>query len=225
MMAATPFAMMIVNQEIRDEDLFSDNQTGRIIKIHRNSFMENFLVPPEMQTKSVGQKVKSVRFPLKSKELVTVRQIPRTTQEENEILWYSSHELDRIQEHDDSDCLRAISNKGCRGFLDNAFLATEGSNRQQINLNCWSRYATNLRGLELVVNKQHSVERYVQKSVSIHSILVAQAVGRSRMTEPSMAATLARISERSSRRARDFATALGAADEYAEVLAQRASMM
>jgi hypothetical protein len=218
MAGPTPFAMMIVNQAIREEDL-KDDEMERIRSPNRNRAVEKFAMPPEAIPKGKKQDEKSVTFPIKVNELVTIRQIPRTTQEEDRILWYSTEELDRIQEQDDADCLRAISaREGCRAFLDDSFLVNEGSIRQQVNLNCWCRYSENLRGFELVVNKRHSVERYVQKSIHNKSILLAQTIARDRMTEANMSATLARISERCSRRAREFATAMGEADECSETL-------
>lgn len=229
-MDASGFARMIVDQEIHDEELnleiheqdLEGKQTGRIISI-APSLLERFLMPPTpVMRNDCRHNKKRVQFPEKLKELVTIRHIPRATQEENEMLWYSIAELDRRQEQDDADCLDAMSHDGCRCFLDNVFLETEGRYRRQMNLNCWSRYANNLRGFEVVVNREHSVERYVQKSVNIQSVLLAQAEARDRLTKTNMSATLARVSQRCSRRAREFATALGAADEYAENLQRTA---
>lgn len=138
-MYVTPFAMMIVNQEIRNDEL-EDDQMGR------NT--------PEIRTRKTQCTVTCVRFPGKTKELKTLRHIPNATEQEKEILWYSIDELDRLQERDDADCLRAISTKGCTKFLDKVFLTSDGSNRQQVNLNCWSRYAENLRGFELDSHQQ-----------------------------------------------------------------------
>jgi hypothetical protein len=136
---------------------------------------------------------------------------------DSEELWYSPEDLDRIQEQDDEECLRAMSiQEAYSGFLDNVFIVTsqEEKNLQQVNLNCWSRYAHHLRGLETTVNKRHRVERFVQKSMQNKSVLVvvAQSV---EMTKSDKAITIARISKRCSIRARKFAAATGTADEYA----------
>lgn len=222
MMGETPHkvARMIVNQEIQEEDL-QDVTLERITRDSRDFSTETFMMPPTEITVTTSRKkpaIKSVRFPEKLKEMITVRYIPRATTEENAMLWYSSEELDRIQDQADDACSRAMSiRQGCKGFLDNVFLTKS----QQANLNCWCRYSESLRGFEHVVNKHHSVERYVQKSIAIQSVLLAQTSSRDRMTEIKMSETVARISKRCSRRAREFATAMGAADEYVELLERR----
>lgn len=207
---AIAFARMIVDEDIQQQE------ANRTIMVDRRDYTEErLLLPSEM--KQERRRHKSVRFPLKLKELVTVRYIPRTTQDEHRDLWYSTAELDRIQDHDDANCLYAMSHEGCSAFLDNAFLATDGIEKQQSSLKCWCRYANNLRGFETTVNREHSVERFVQKSVNIQSVLLAQETARDKLTEANMSDMIARISERCSRRARELAIALGAADEYAEM--------
>ena len=197
----------------------SGQSNSKTSEAPRDPSMDSFLMPAEIvrTTNAHDRIVKSVSFARKSKNLII--NIPRATQEEKGRLWYRIEELDRMQQKDDMVCLQATSTQGCRVFLENIFLDRRESTRHQAKLKCWCRYANNLRGLELVVNKRLSIERFVQKSVHLQSILVAQAVGREQMAEIAMAETLARISERCSRRAREFAAAFGAADAYyAELL-------
>lgn len=219
MMGATPFAKMIVNQEIRQQELRDSQRVRRITRDSQQRALENFRMPLSTERKTRVKK-KRVRFPQKLKQLVTEIHIPTATQEESAILWYSTVELDRIQEQADANCLRAMKrHQGCKRFLDHVFL--DSRHARQHHLNCWCRYSENLRGFEHIVNKNHSVERYVQKSINIQSVLVAQ---RDCKDQAKMSATLARISERSSKRAREFATALGEADEYAETLDRKSQL-
>lgn len=217
-------AMMIVAKHLNCTT--SSATKLRPSQSRRSLSSEVFVTPPyEPEEWNWWDCGKQVRFPSSTSDIETIILVPSRRAERNqEKQWYSAEGLDRIQARDDQQCSLAIKVKrGYRGFLDDVFLVKELKSKitRQVNLNCWCKYAGHLRGLERIVNLQHGVERSIQKTLHRRSVLLAQDVARNELKESDRAGAVARISERCSHRARAFAIAVAAADEYAVRLQNR----
>lgn len=173
-------------------------------------------VPPEAASSATATPKRSVRFPDDETDLCryhegAIMDLIESTRD----IWYQHTDLSHIKRKA-MVVSREAHRYGFGSLLTNTYGSTSADETQEA-LNTWSRSANNRRGLERWINDEYSAKRSDIRRRTIQSVLRAQQKMRQENITDFDYGTkvLSRLSEAFSQDSRNFARAMGKADELA----------